>query len=70
MASVRATYEHTVERHYTIAALLITAVIALVIGLVIGMLVARGSASLPGTGLTSVTNGFTVSGGEPRQGGR
>ncbi len=68
MATVRGAYESTVDRHYTIAAILIAAAVALVVGIVIGMLVA--GVALPGsTAFSSITCGSSTS-AELRQGGR
>jgi len=70
MASVRSTVESTVDRHYTIVALLITAGLALVVGIVIGMLVSGNGVNIPGTSAFSALTGISVDAGEPRQGGR
>lgn len=68
MASVRSTVESTVDRPYTIVALLITAAVALVLGIAIGMLVSGNG--LPGSSAFSALTGGSVATGEARQGGR
>ena len=71
MASVRAAYESTVQRHYTIAAILIAAAIALIAGVVVGMLIGGAGLGIPGSSAFSRITGGSVGGGtEPRQGGR
>lgn len=68
MATVRGAYESTVDRHYTIAALLIAAAVALAVGIVIGMLVA--GVALPGSSAFSSFTGVASTSAELRQGGR
>ncbi len=75
MASVRAAYDSTVQRHYSIAAILIVAAIALIVGVVIGVVFGGASLGLTGaTAFSSITGGSitggSVTGGELRQGGR
>ena len=69
MATVRDAYLSTVDRHYTIAGILIAAGIALVVGVVIGMLLV-GASGLPGTSAFSAITGGSATSVELRQGGR
>lgn len=59
------------QRHYTIAAVLIAAAIALIAGLVVGMLIGGAGLGLPGaSAFSSITGGSVGGATEPRQGGR
>lgn len=59
------------QRHYTIAAVLIAAGIALIAGMVVGMLIGGAGLGLPGaSAFSSITGGSVGDGTEPRQGGR
>ncbi|MFM9876327.1 MAG: hypothetical protein ACKVOG_00555 [Rhodoglobus sp.] len=70
MATVRGAYESTVQRHYTIAAVLIAATIALIAGIVVGMLIGGTGLGLPGASAFSSITGGSAGADEPRQGGR
>lgn len=70
MASVRNTLEVTVDRPYTIVAVLITAGVALIVGIVIGMLISGNGISIPGSSAFSALTGSSAESSDLRQGGR